>query len=321
MSDALPPLRFDPIIKPLPWGGRKLGALFAKPLPDEVPCGESWEVVDLPGDQSQVAGGALAGATLEALVRDRSEELLGEAGLLDGRFPVLFKFIDAAQTLSVQVHPDAETAARLGQGARPKTEAWFILEAEPGAKLYLGLKEGAGERELAAALADGSVAELLNAVEVKPGQFYFLPSGALHAIGEGIVLAEIQQSSDTTYRVFDWNRVGLDGQPRQLHVEQALASIHYDMRGQIKAAAPLSGRPGVRCEFFSFERVGLGAGDQVPLTGGRPQIVACIEGAGELVDTGVAPRRIGLGQTWLLPACRSAQLASDAGGVFLAIRV
>ena len=140
MADALPPLKFDPIIKPLPWGGRKLGELFAKPLPDEVPCGESWEVVDLPGDQSRVSGGTLAGTTLEALVGERPEELLGEAALLDGRFPVLFKFIDAAQTLSVQVHPDAQRAAEIGGGARPKTEAWFILEAAPGAKLYLGLK-------------------------------------------------------------------------------------------------------------------------------------------------------------------------------------
>lgn len=321
MSQPLPPLKFDPIIKPLPWGGRKLESLFAKPLPPAQPCGESWEVVDLAHDQSTVVGGPWAGAPLAALVRDHGEALLGEAGLLQGRFPLLFKFIDAADTLSVQVHPDAATAARLGGGARPKTEAWAILDAEPGAVLYLGLREGVGRDELAAALDQGTVAELLQPVEVQPGEFYFLPSGALHAIGAGIVLAEIQQSSDTTYRVFDWNRVGLDGKPRQLHVEQALASIHFDLRGRIRAAAPRSGRPGVRCEHFSFERIRLAAGDAVPLEGGRPRIVACIAGGGTLSGHGGEPLALALGQTCLLPACLSTQLESRQEGTFLAIRV
>jgi mannose-6-phosphate isomerase len=320
MNELLPPLKFVPLIKPLTWGGRKLESLFRKRLPIGTPCGESWEVVDLPGDQSVVSEGTWAGHCLDGLVRERPEELLGETELLQGRFPLLFKYIDAHQTLSVQVHPDGPRAEKLGGGARPKTEAWYILQSEPGAKLYLGLREGCGRPELDAALADGSVADLLHAVEVEPGQFYFLPSGALHAIGAGIVLAEIQQSSDTTYRVFDWNRVGLDGKPRQLHVEQALASIHYDKRGQLPAAPPRSGRPGVRCELFSFERVGLSAGSQVPLIGGRPHIVACLEGNGELVDSGVEPVGLALGETCLLPACRTAQLTSAEGGVFLVVR-
>ncbi len=324
MIDPLPPLKFTPIIKPLPWGGRKLETLFYKVLPDGVPCGESWEVVDLPGDQSLVADGPLSAASLEMLLSHHSKDLLGEASPLQGRFPLLFKFIDANQTLSVQVHPDEHAAARLGGGARPKTEAWFILQAEPGARLYLGLEEGVGPDRLSAALSgssDDSLEDLLHEVEVKPGDFYYLPSGALHAIGKGVVLAEIQQSSDTTYRVFDWNRMGLDGKPRQLHVEQALASIHYDKRGQIPCAPPLSGRPGVRCKHFSFERVGLTGQAQVPLEGGRPRIVACIQGAGELIDTGIEPLGLELGQTCLLPACRSAVLTVADSGVFLVVRM
>ncbi len=321
MASPLPPLKFTPIIKPLPWGGRKLETLFGKVLPDGLPCGESWEVVDLPGDQSLVAGGPLAATSLSSLVGGRPDELLGEAPLLMGRFPVLFKLIDATQTLSVQVHPDAEAAGRIGGGARPKTEAWYILQADPGAVLYLGLKAGVGRPELRRALETGKVADLLNPVEVQAGDFIYLPAGSLHAIGSGIVLAEIQQASDTTYRVFDWNRVGLDGKPRQLHVEEALESIDYDLRGKPANAGPVSGRPGIRCKLFSIERVSLGAESETPLEAGRPRIVCCIEGTGAVGGTGTEPLSLGLGETCLVPACRAAGLRSGSGGVFLLIRV
>jgi mannose-6-phosphate isomerase len=321
MTSPLPPLKFNPIIKPLPWGGRKLETLFSKGLPDELPCGESWEVVDLPDDQSVVAEGPLESTSLSSLVKTRPDELLGEAQLLMGRFPLLFKLIDATQTLSVQVHPDEAAAGRIGGGARPKTEAWYILQADPGAVLYLGLQEGVGREELRAALQAGTVGDLLTTVEVQAGDFIYLPSGSLHAIGSGILLAEIQQASDTTYRVFDWNRMGLDGKPRQLHVEQALESINFDLRGKPPHASPLSGRPGIRCKLFSFERVGLGPGTETPLEAGRPRIVCCIEGRGAVGGTGTDPVAIGVGQTCLIPACRAAGLTSEPGGVFLLVRV
>lgn len=321
MASPLPPLKFIPIIKPLPWGGRKLETLFGKVLPDGLPCGESWEVVDLPGEQSLVAVGELANNSLSSLVETRPDELLGEAPLLMGRFPVLFKLIDATQTLSVQVHPGQEAALRIGDGARPKTEAWYILQADPGAVLYLGLQEGAGRPELRQALQTGTVGDLLRQVPVRAGDFVYLPSGCLHAIGSGIVLAEIQQASDTTYRVFDWNRVGLDGQPRQLHVEAALESINFDLRGKPAHAGPLSGRPGIRCKQFAFERVALGAGSETPLEAGRPRIVCCIEGTGGVGGTGTDPLTIRVGETCLVPACRAVGLWSEKGGEFLLIRV
>jgi mannose-6-phosphate isomerase len=321
MTSPLPPLKFTPIIKPLPWGGRKLENLFSKVLPDGLPCGESWEVVDLPEDQSVVAEGPLAATSLSSLVKTRPDELLGEADLLMGRFPLLFKLIDATQTLSVQVHPDEGAAGRIGGGARPKTEAWYILQADPGSVLYLGLKEGIGRQELRAALQAGTVGDLLGAVEVRAGDFIYLPSGALHAIGSGILLAEIQQASDTTYRVFDWNRMGLDGKPRQLHVEQALESINFDLRGKPPHASPLSGRPGIRCRLFSFERVSLGAGTETPLEAGRPRIVCCIEGRGKVGGTGTDPVALQVGQTCLIPACHAVGLTSESGGAFLLVRV
>ena len=139
--------------------------------------------------------------------------------------------------------------------------------------------------------------------------------------GSGILLAEIQQASDTTYRVFDWNRMGLDGKPRQLHVEQALESINFDLRGKPPHAGPPSGRPGIRCKLFTFERVSLGPGAETPLEAGRPRIVCCIEGQGAVAGTGIDPAAIGVGQTCLVPACRAAGLTSESGGVFLLVRV
>lgn len=321
MSELSGLLLFEPLIKVSPWGGRKLGSMMKKKLPSEEPCGESWEIVDLPSSQSIVVSGPRSGEALGSLVRKNPAQVLGDARLLQGRFPVLFKFIDAAQTLSVQVHPNAESAAKLGHGARPKTEAWYILAAEPDAKLYLGLKEGVDESDLSVALHNGTVAELLFEVDAEPGEFYFIPSGLLHAIGGGILLAEIQQASDTTYRVFDWNRLGLDGNPRQLHVEQALASINFQIRGQVPARTPESGRPGVRCDAFSFEKVDLANGSESVFDGGRPSILACIDGEGVLKGTDFEPITLSLGQSCLLPAISSGLLSCDASGTFLVIRV
>ena len=318
---SLPPLLFAPIVKALPWGGRKLTTLLTKSLPDEVPCGESWEVVDLPDDRSAVADGPLRGATLTDLVRDRPQELLGQSQLLMGRFPVLFKFIDARTTLSVQVHPDERACATLGGGARPKTEAWFILQADPDARLYLGLERDVGPAELRAAIDSGTVADLLVAVDVAPGDFFYLPAGLLHAIGGGIVLAEVQQASDTTYRVFDWNRVGLDGKPRQLHVDQALASINFELRGRCVGTNPVTTESaedseigdvspqslkksaipkGVSCESFSFVSFELEEGAAIHLPGNRPVIASCVEGNVQVNAPG-GTVTLGLGRTCLVP--------------------
>jgi mannose-6-phosphate isomerase len=309
--DRLPILLFEPLLKELVWGGRRLGEVLERQLPGQKPIGESWEVVDLPGDQSVVRGGPLAGLSLEELGARHGPDLLGEAALLDGRFPVLVKFIDATQTLSVQVHPTAETCARLGAGARPKTEAWYIIECEPASLLYVGLAPGVDRAGFARAIEEGSVAQLLAQVRVKPGDLIFLPAGTIHAIGAGIVLAEVQQSSDTTFRVFDWNRVGLDGKPRTLHVSQALESIDFSQQGPPRASSPPSGRPGLTCDYFQIEKVELIRENPATIQseGQGPLVLVSVHGRGEVtVRAGDESARLTLGQTALVPAGRMKEM-------------
>jgi len=307
-------LRFEPIYKHVVWGGRRLEPLLGRVLPGLDPVGESWEVVDLPDDQSTVVGGPLAGETLGGLRSDRRDELMGTAGLLGGRFPLLLKFIDAARTLSVQVHPDEEACIRLGGGARPKTEAWFIIDRDPGAVLYVGLRPGVTRDSFARAIEQGNVDELLHRLPVEPGDFVFLPSGTIHAIGEGIVLAEVQQSSDTTYRVFDWNRVGLDGKPRQLHVAEALESIDFDQVGPPDIVRPASGRDGVRCSSFEMELVrASGAGTE--LVGRGPLAVMGVRGDGDAeLKAGGDTAALGLGQTILVPDSAAERVVATGNG-------
>jgi mannose-6-phosphate isomerase len=220
------PLTFHPIFKERVWGGRNLERLFGKALPPERLVGESWEITDRPENVSVVANGPMAGTTLRWLMEHRRREVLGQHAAEDGAFPLLIKILDCAETLSVQVHPPARIAAQLG--GEPKTEMWYIADATPSAALYAGLKAGVTREEFERRIAEGTVQECLHRVPVRAGDAMFLPSGRLHAIGAGNVIFEIQQNSDTTYRVFDWNRPGLDGKPRELHLEQSLASINFN---------------------------------------------------------------------------------------------
>jgi mannose-6-phosphate isomerase len=222
----LHPLLFQPVFMERVWGGRNLERLYQKPLPANKVIGESWEISDRPEAVSVIANGPLAGKTLRWLMEEHRRDLLGTSADAAGRFPLLVKILDAQETLSVQVHPPTHVAAELG--GEPKTEMWFITDAMPDAALYVGLKQGVTRAQFEQKIGDGTVAECLPRLPVKTGDAMFLPSGRLHAIGAGNVLFEIQQNSDTTYRVFDWNRTGLDGQPRALHVQQSLASIDFE---------------------------------------------------------------------------------------------
>jgi len=227
LSAAATLLEFHPIGVRRPWGGRRLLEHLRPQLAMEEPVGESWEIADV-GEQQQtyhsvVARGPEAGRTLRSLIEQSPRRILGAEELPHGpaRLPLLFKFIDAAQDLSVQVHPDDELAISLGLGPRGKSEAWIILEALPGARLQVGLREGWDvERLVARVRAGEEIASALNEVPVKRGDIIYLPAGTIHSIGAGILLAEIQQSSDVTWRVDDGGRVGLDGKPRQLHLDQ-----------------------------------------------------------------------------------------------------
>ena len=226
------PLTFQPIFKERIWGGRNLETLYKKNLPPKVPVGESWEISDRPGDESVIANGPLAGKTLHWLMENHRDELMGgnKSGghrppLQSDRFPLLIKILDAQEKLSLQVHPPAALAAQMG--GEPKTEMWYIADAGPDADLFVGLKKGVTRAEFEKKISDQTVADCFHRIPVKPGDVMFLPSGRVHAIGAKNVIFEIQQNSDTTYRVFDWNRVDPSGKPRELHVAQSLASIDF----------------------------------------------------------------------------------------------
>ena len=222
------PLRFTPLFRERVWGGRALADVLGKALPaGATTIGESWELVDRPGEQSVVAFGPLAGTTLQELWRERRVELFGARAAAAGdRFPLLVKLLDARETLSVQVHPPPELAPALD--AEPKSELWYVVAAAPGAHVLAGLRAGITQEAFAAALQAGEdVSSLLHRVEVAVGEALFLASGRVHALGAGCLVVEIQESSDSTYRVYDFDRPGLDGQPRELHVPESLACIDF----------------------------------------------------------------------------------------------
>jgi mannose-6-phosphate isomerase len=243
-------LSFRPLFMERVWGGRRIETRLGKRLPAAVPIGESWELVDREEAQSVVGTGELAGTTLHELWTTMREPVFG-AGLPDSpRFPLLAKILDARETLSVQVHPPAHKAAELK--GEPKTEMWYLLDAEPDAALFAGFRKGTTSQDFERALAAGRAAELLHRLPVRAGDAMFIPSGRCHAIGAGCLIVEIQQNSDTTYRVFDWNRTGLDGKPRALHVAESLASI--DFTDHEPALAREKDETVVSCPEFRVER-------------------------------------------------------------------
>jgi len=267
------PIVFSPIYMTRVWGGRSLEESYERKLPDPQPYGESWELTDRPDEQSVVKSGPYTGKTLHDLWKDHREEVFG-ANLTGDRFPLLIKILDARDDLSIQVHPPTDLAPSLG--GEPKTEMWYIADCEPDAKLYIGFKEGVTREEFEQAIADGTVEEKVHAVTPNPGDSIFIPSGRLHAIGAGFLIFEIQQNSDTTYRVFDWNRVGLDGNPRDLHVEQSMKSIDFE-DFEPAMDTPVDGTLAT-CEFFQVDRVELEAGESIQSPDARFSILSVISG-------------------------------------------
>jgi mannose-6-phosphate isomerase len=248
--EILQPIVFEPLLMERMWGGRRLETLLGKRLPQSARVGESWEIVDRADAQSVVHTGPLRGRTLHELWTDFREDVFG-AGLPDSeRFPLLFKLLDAQERLSVQVHPPAEIAAQLG--GEPKTEMWYFIDALLDSDLYAGLKRGVTRDDFVRALTEGNVADLIHHIPARAGDAFFIPSGRIHAIGAGNVIFEVQQNSDTTYRVFDWNRVGLDGRPRDLHVAESLQSINFD--DPEPGVVEPRGDTLVESEFFRVEK-------------------------------------------------------------------
>jgi mannose-6-phosphate isomerase len=301
----LGPLKFEPILKERVWGGHRLAQQYGKVAPPGQRIGESWEISDRPEGVSAITHGPLAGKDLRWLMEHHRTELLGGAESDSPRFPILCKLLDADQKLSLQVHPPSGIAAQLG--GEPKTEMWFIAHAEPGAELYVGLRRGVTRALFERKIAEGTVADCFHRLAVQSGDVMFLPSGRVHALGAGLVIYEIQQNSDTTYRVFDWHRVGLDGKPRDLHIEQSLACIDFNdfepglVQSEWRTFPGLRRKTLVRSGVFQADLIGLPPQSAVALAGGQLRILAAVEGTIEVTAPGHA-LRLGAGQFGLLPA-------------------
>ena len=314
---ALPPLQFEPNLREYLWGGRRL-AEFGKRLGAGDHYAESWEIVDHGADQSAVAAGPLEGSTLRELVLRHGKELFGR-NYPQNQFPLLFKFLDCQRTLSVQVHPNDAQAAKLAPPDLGKTEAWVVLEAEPGSRLYAGLKSGIDRGALQQHLSSGKCEDCLHQLVPHKGDCVFIEAGTVHALGAGLLIAEIQQASDTTYRLFDWNREDRDGKPRTLHVEESLDTIDYT-RGPIEPQRPQAiDQPHVErlvaSEKFILDRWQLDT-DQQLANDDRFHILAVIEGR-LTVSAEDTRHELKRGDTLLVPACCPAVHFAPHGGAAL----
>ena len=300
------PIKFVPILKSLVWGGAAI-APYKGIETSQKNIGESWELSGVKGNESVVSNGPLAGKTIAELVQEYKGELLGEHVYANtgNEFPLLVKFIDALTDLSIQVHPDDELAAARHNGSKGKTEMWYVVSARPGAYLYAGLSKEITPEEYAARVADGSITEVLARHEVRPGDVFFLPAGRIHAICGGCFIAEIQQTSDITYRLYDYGRPGLDGKPRELHTELAKDAIDYKVYDNYRSVyTPLKDEEVelVSCKYFTTSVYDL----TLPYARDLSEIdsfmvVICLEGAGSLEVDG-EPVAVRQGETVLIPA-------------------
>lgn len=302
------PLKFEPTFRQYIWGGRRLGTKLNKPIGAAERYAESWEIVDHGDDQSVVANGSLAGATLGEISRDHAEELFGKSARnreSRTRFPLLFKFLDANRTLSVQVHPNDQQAALLDPPDLGKSEAWYVIDAEPGSKIYAGLKPGVDREHLVSACESGTVDDVLHSFQPEAGDCVNIPAGTVHAIGEGLLVAEIQQSSDTTYRLFDWNRVDANGDPRPLHVQEALEVVDFDA-GPVSPVVPIHKPESFRwrlvtCDKFILDRIA--ANSEVSVGGDELfHIISAVRGDARVSCSQGPAISLPFGATMLIPA-------------------
>ena len=303
--NPLYPLFFHPVFKERIWGGRRLGELYQKPIPSAKSIGESWEIVDRGDENSVVANGPLAGTTLRSLMEKYRREMLGDAADSAGRFPLLIKILDAREKLSLQVHPPAYKALDLG--GEPKTEMWYVADAAPDAELFAGLKRGVTRAEFEQRLRQGCVQECFHRLPVQRGDAMFLPSGRVHALGSGNVIFEVQQNSDTTYRVFDWNRLDANGRARDLHVEKSMASIDFEDFEPVLLGHATYARDGGRVRplvddvLFQVDLVELAAGGKTCLESRALRICGVVEGSATVEFAGTA-WNVPAGTFFLVPA-------------------
>lgn len=301
---TLYPLLFRPVYQNYIWGGDRIVRQFHRDEPPGV-YAESWEVSDRPEGMSVVANGSLKGKRLADLVHELGEDLLG-AGRTADRFPLLIKLIDARETLSVQVHPDDAAAGRTGGEA--KSEMWYVLDADPAACVYAGLQPGVTESTLREAIRDQSLDPLLHVVPVQAGDAVFMPGGRVHAIGAGCLLLEVQQNSNTTYRLYDWGRVGSDGTPRDLHIDEAMQVIRWHDEGTAKVTPRRLGNieqnelwEVLSCPWFRVERLVLREPWPAGHDGRSFQVLFCAD-APVMIRTEHGREKLIPGTSCLIPA-------------------
>ncbi len=301
------PLKFNNIFKETIWGGDSMRKHLSKPVDSGTRIGESWEVSQHPNGTSIVKDGFLKDLTLNEVIAEYAAPLLGKR--IAGRYeklPLLIKFIDARDILSIQVHPNDSDARKINQ-VFGKTEAWYIIHAEPGSKMICGFNHATTREEIKAGLADASLNNTLNTFTVKGGECIFVPAGTVHAIGAGVLLYEVQQVSDITYRLYDWGRIGNDGKPRDLHVEESLNVINYnDIEDHIAQPVKMAGIGFERevlvvCDYFVLEKYYI-TGNTTRTLPDRFEILTAISGSGSIKCNG-KEYPVGCGETVLVPAC------------------
>ncbi|MBD3392729.1 MAG: mannose-6-phosphate isomerase [Chitinivibrionales bacterium] len=307
-TPSLGPIRFEPIIREKIWGGHSLRTRLAKSVLPEAPAGESWEVSGFAGDRTRVISGGPKGATLDDLIASHGRDLLGPV-VPNRAFPLLFKFIDAGDRLSVQVHPDDAGARANGWGDFGKTECWYVVDAAPGQEIVMGFKEGVTREDVRRGIEAATLDTLLNYLRIEPGDVLFVPAGTVHAILGGTLLYEIQESSDTTFRLYDWGRTGAGGAPRPLHVEESLQVLDMTWHDRHKIP-PLAVHDGagwahlfrVACRYFALEEFRFSAAVTIALPPKQSfKTLAVLSGAGTLLYDG-GEISLGLGQSVLVPA-------------------
>ncbi|HUY82586.1 MAG TPA: type I phosphomannose isomerase catalytic subunit [Acidobacteriaceae bacterium] len=316
------PLRFEPIYQYRLWGGRRLSSLLAAPLPNDVPIGEAWILSDREDHSSQVANGPLKGQTIGQLMIRSREQIMGKLANCFLRFPLLLKFLDAHEMLSVQVHPGYKRAGVPPAGETSKTEAWVVLESGTESRIYAGLKPRTTADTLRQAILNGTLADHLVSITPKPGDGVFIPAGTVHSLGGDVVVFEVQQNSDTTFRLYDWGHVDAKtGQPRGLEVDQALACVDFVdgasglVSPVVEAETPVKRERLFDCDAFQLWRLQ----SQSPFPAGAtdvPRVLVCAEGAGQIeYDNDLYP--VGKGEVWLLPAVVGACTFRPSGAVIL----
>ncbi|SEA89844.1 mannose-6-phosphate isomerase, type 1 [Flavobacterium gillisiae] len=316
MSKKIYPLQFDPILKERIWGGEKLKTVLNKPISSKI-TGESWELSTVEGDVSVIANGELKGKSLTEVIDEAPNEILGTEVYerFGKQFPLLFKYLDAREDLSIQVHPN-DALAKKRHNSFGKTEMWYIMQADPEARIIVGFKEDSNANEYVEKLKSNDLLSILDSVNVKEGDVFFLETGTVHAIGAGLVVAEIQQTSDITYRIYDFDRIDAQGNTRELHVDLALEAINYEKVDTHKEYLEEENQSNsiVNCPYFTTNFIPLSDTINISKTGNSFTVYMCIDGAFE-IEYDMNMYQYQKGDTVLIPAAMDYYVMSGKASI------